>query len=395
MPSRRRQKALRDKNITHNFFSQGEPSTCSSSAEQSPSNATSLKASAKLDASMYSLKKSLIETDHRTGAEKLRTRMSALWQEKYNDLATEEAEEIHTAIETLPTILDPRSVVQGLNLAHKQIKDALSTTGVLPETFDLASLDPVAEEYDGLCKWYGLRGENQMASQAERISKLASTAECETCSTEDRLAAELDITNLNIDSKIRVPLISCLRQVQLFNMEKKFGFVAESYQALSTEDGRKPGEDVPTELQPSFRQKLNDPFKVTEPAPKSRQKKGEKKLSALEALTQLQLNLKLASEEIQDLKAINDTQDFEELPCVTPTSTYADVAIPEGIPDHVRQRFLDADFALEQMAVLVDEVKEQRLKVRSALLAWSSASQEVWYVHFEAITPIELVDRMP
>ena len=402
MPSRRN-KALRDKNITRNFFSQGEPSTRSSSAEQSHSYATNLTTAAANYASMYPLKKSLIETDHRTDAEKMRTRLSALWREKYNNLTTEEREEFDMAKETLPVISEHRSVMQALNLTHQQTEDVLRT--IADETvrreafdladFDLADLDRVTDEYNGLCKIYKDRGEGRMATLAKTISKSASIASDTTRSTENRLAAELDVLNLNIDSRVTLPLISCLRQVQLFNIEKRFGFVEDSYQVLNIEDGRKPEEDLPAELPRTFCQRLNEPFNRKGPAPKTRQKKGEKKLSGLEALAQLQRNLKLASEEIQELKATNDTQDFEELPCVSPTLTYADVPIPEDIPHHVQQRFSDADFALEQIAVLIEEATAQRVRVHNVLLAWNHASQLVWYVHFQAIAPIELVDRMP
>ena len=391
----RRQKALRDKIKTRNFFNQGEPSTRSSSAEQSHSHATSLTTttSAERQASMYSLKTPLIETDHMTVAENLRAKVYASWKAKNNSLPTEEREKVHTAIKESPLILDP----QALHLVDKQLEDLLPTADKVPwkKTFDLADLDQVAEEYDKLCQNYERRAEGQMATLAKTISKSASFASDSAFSTEDRLAAELDVLNLKIDSKITVPLFSCLRQVQLFNVEKSFGFHRESYQTLIIEDSRKQGEDVPAKLPPSFRQMLNDPFKPTELAPEPRQKKGEKKLSGLEALAQLQRNLKLASEEIKDLKATNDKQDFENLPYVPPTFTYAGVPIPEEIPDHVRQYFWDADFALKQIDVLIDEASEQRLKAHSTLQAWNSASQDIWYVHFEVITPIELVDRMP
>ena len=388
-------KAQRDSNITRDFFNQGEPST--SSAEQSHSQATTLTTSTELDASVYSLKKSLIDTDHRTGVEKLRTKMSALWKEKYNMFTAEEREKADKAIKGFSKIPDPHSVVQELNLTTKRMKDVLATMDevILNETFDLADLDQVAKQYDEQCRMYEVKEEGQMATLAETISKFASMASDTTCSNKNRLVAELDVQNLNIHINITVPLVSCLRQVQLFNMEKKFGFLNEGYQALKYRDEGKLGEGVPAYMQLSFRQRLNDPFMPTEPAPEPRQNKGEGKLSGLEALAQLQRNLKLVSEEIQELKATNDTQDFEELSCVTPALTYADVPIPEGIPDHVRQRFSDADFALEQMAIHMEEVHVLELKVRSALLAWNSAGQEVWYVHSETITPIERVDRMP
>ena len=390
---RQRKKALRDKSITQNFFNQGEPSTPSSSAKQScshatcRSHATNLPAPATSIASMYSLKKSLIETDHRTAAENVLAKVSALCNENYNNLTSEDREKVQAAIERL----DPRSALETLSLAKDQIDVVLAPGGqlLLKETFDLADLDKVAKEYDKHCQKYKIKEEGQMATLAININNLASIASDTTRSTETRLAAGLDALNFIIDSEITVPLISCLRQVQLFNMEKRFGFVEESYEALRIEDERKPGEDIPTKMPLSFHQK-NHPFKLTEPASGPREKKGEKKFSGLEALAQLQNNLKLASEEIQDLKATNDTQDFAEVVCA-----YADVPIPQAIPDHVRQRFLDADFALEQLAAIMEEASEQLLKVRSDLLAWRRAGHETWYVHLDAIAPIELVDRNP
>ena len=320
--------------------------------------------------------------------------MPPWWNKKYNDLTSEVREKVQGAIEILSLMSDPHKVLKTLDLTKDQIDIVLATGGdrlLVKETFDLADLDEVAKGYDKHCQQYKLKGENQMATLAINISSFASIASDTTRSTETRLAAKLDVLNLNIDSKITVPLISCLRQVQLFNMEKRFGFVEESYQALRIEDERKLGEDVPTEMPLSCRQMLNDLFKPTEPAPGPGQKKEEKKLSGLEALAQLQDNLKLASEEIQDLKATNDTQDFEEVPC---KMTYVGVPIPQPIPDHVHRRFLDADFGLEQMGVIMREAYKQLNKVRGALRAWSR-SHQTWYVHFEAIAPIELVDRKP
>ena len=324
--------------------------------------------------------------------------MSALWKERYANLTADARGRLRKTLESSPEFSDPRILVEKLQLVHKQMKDMPTTADDFPakETFDLNDLDEVAEKYDELCQLYQQKEEGEMAHLAELISKSASIADDTTRSTEDRLTAKLDSIIFNIRSKVTVPLTSCLRQVQLFNIEKRFGLVEESYQALSIDDRKKSGEDVPTELPLSFRQMMNDPFKPTERTPKPRRKKGKKKLSGLEALAESQRNLKLVIEEIRNIdKVTDDTENFEELQSPTPTLTYADVPIPKDIPDNVQQRFLDAQFAIEQVMTLVEEGLKQQLTVRSALLAWSSASHAVWYVHFEAITLNQLLDRRP
>ena len=320
------------------------------------------------------------------------------WDEHFDSLPSKEREENQRTLQTLDNKSDPSKVLETLNITQEQIK---SMKAAIDERqpkrpFDLAILNKVAQEYLNHCWKYKLRGASQMTTLAKTIDEFTVIASDTTRPTEKRVAAGLDVLLiLSIHSKITIPLTSCLRQVQLFKMEKRFASIEESYQALKTEDERIPEEDVPAESLLSFCQALNNSFKPTEPAPKPGKKKGKKKLRDLEAHAQLQNNLRLASEEIQDLKATNDTQDFEELPRATPVLTYASVPIPQGIPDHVRQRFLDADFALRQFMDVFKEASRTRLNVCSLLSALKTANQEVWYVHSEAITPVEPVDRMP
>ena len=340
----------------------------------------------------------MIETDHRTEDEGLlRSRLTNLLNKNRDSLTSKETELVQKALETLPDKLDPGKVVETPDVTQEQNKSIITTIDERQpkQTFDLADLDKVAEEYVKQCKKDKLYGASQMAKLAKVIDEFTVIASDTTSPTEHRLAANLSVLNLNIHTKITFPLTLCLRQVQLFNKEKRFGLIEESYPALKIEDERKPGEDVPAESLLSSCQALNNSFKPTEPAPKPDQKEGEKKISGLEALTQLQHNLKLASEEIQDLKATNDTQDFEELSDATPILTYADVPIPQAIPDHIRQRFLDADFALNQLDIVMKEASEQMPNVRSTLKALNTVSQEVWYVYSEAIAPVEPVDRAP
>lgn len=394
MPSRRKKKqALRDSAITKNFFNQANPGVCSCCAGPCHKKATSLTDLTEPDPSKCPMEYAATETNCRTGAETLRGEMISLWKDKYESLTMEQREEVLTAVssETI-TILDPHSLLKELKLAQEQMMDVPATADEPSsmKTFALDNLDEVAEEYDELCQKYKDEEERKMANLAGLVSNLASSASDTTQSTEDRLAAELDIHNVNIHSKIIVPLTSCLRQVQLFNVEKKFGFVEESYQALSNDDRKKRGEDVPAEVPLSSRQKLNNPFKPTGSTPKPRRRMGKKKIGSLEALAELQNNYKHAIKEIQDSgKTIGDIDESEELQSLTSILTYADVPVPEDIPGHVRQHFSDAEFAFEEVMEIRENLMDQLRKISSALKAWRNAGPEVWYVQFETVAPIQ------
>ncbi|CAD6591426.1 MAG: hypothetical protein ASARMPRED_005383 [Alectoria sarmentosa] len=369
MPPRRK-KELRDSILTHSFFNQGVCPCCSGRTHNH--NTSSLKP----DDPNYN-KLAEFGPDY----EKLSSVMTSSWMVKYNTLTPQEREKLHASIAMSPTIKNPKAVMQALTLAQKQMNDEPTMADDFPpmETFDLDNLDEVAKTYDGLCKGYKDEEERGMADLAGLVSNLAVTASDANRSPEDRLAAELDMHNLNIHSKITLPLTSCLRQVQLFNIEKKFGCVEESYQALCNDDKKRRGEDVPAEMPQSFRQKWNDPFKLVEAAPKPRKKKAKKRLGVDEALVELKRNCKLAMEEMQDLKkVISDAEKPIVLPSVPASFTYADVPVPEDLPDHIRQRFFDAEFAFNEVVVLQEKASQQLLKVRGVFVAWYSTNDEAW-----------------
>lgn len=387
MPPRRR-KELRDSILTQSFFNQGTCPCCSGRTHNH--NTQPLKPDdpnydkfAEFGPGKGPLKRSVIQTNHRTEYEKLSSVMTSSWIEKYKNLTPQERQKLHASIAMSPTIKNPKAVMQALTLALKQMNDEPAMADDLPpmETFDLDNLDEVAKTYDGLCKGYKDEEERGIADLAGLVSNLAVTTSDANRSPEDRLAAELDMHNLNINSKITLPLTSCLRQVQLFNIEKRFGCVEESYQALCNDDKKRRGEDVPAEMPQSFRQKWNDPFKLVGAAPKPRKKKAKKRLGVDEALVELKRNCKLAIEEMQDLKkVISDAEKPIVLPSVPASFTYADVPTPEDLPDHIRQRFFDAEFAFNEVVVLQEKASQQLLKVRSVFVAWYSTSDEAWYV---------------
>ena len=393
MAPSRHKKLMRDSMVTNSFFNQVGGGICSCCLNNSHNHATESLHSDDPDHSQLAetgrgkdpLKCSVTKINNRTGDTTFGIEMTSIWSENFNNLTPEEYQRMQASMKMQPPISNPS---EALKLAHKQMIDDAGTADQFPsiDTFDLDNLDEVAKTYDHLSKMYKDKEEHEMADLAGLIGDLAVTASDAKRPSEDRLRAELDMQILNIHSKITVPLKSCLRQVQLFNIEKRFGFVEESYQALRNDDEKQHGEDVPAELPLSFRQKLNNPFKPTEPTLKSSKKKQKKKLSGVKALTELQRNCKLAMEEMQELKkTISDAEKPIELPSMPASFTYQNVPVPEDIPDHIRQRFFDGDFAHEEVLVLQEKAHKELLRVRSAFAAWYHAGDEVWYVQFEPI----------
>lgn len=392
MPSRQK-KVQRDKALTQSFFNQaGSSDPSRNHATRSlKSDDPNLDESAEIGPGKDSLKCSVIATNHKIDGEMFNTVVS-LWKEKFKSLTYAESEMQLAASDS--DAVD-QTVNEELTLALEQMNEvgAMENQSTPMRTFDLDNLNEVAKKYHGLSKMYKDREEREMADVAKLVGDLAITTRDEQRSPEDRLAAELDIHHLNIYSEITVPLASCLAQIQLFNIEKRFGFVEESYQALSNDDMKRRGEDVLAELPLSFRQKLDNPFELTESAPKPRKTRKKKKLSVDKALVQLQRNCKLAIEEMQNLKKIiSDAEKPIELPSVPVSFTYGGVPVPKDIPDNIRRRFFDGQFAYQEVLDLQEELFDLVRHVLGALAAWCSTSHEVWYVLLEAI-PSHLVRR--
>ena len=302
--------------------------------------------------------------------------------------------ELQAAVDTQPAYSKSQAITRALQLAHKQVTGAPAIDKQSQPTtaFNLDNPDEVAEMYDRICSGYKAEEESMMAKLTGVVGDLAVTASDPERSCTDRLAAELDINVWNIHSKLNVPLSSMIRQAQLFNIEKRFGFMEENYQALANDDKKCSGEDIPVKLPSSFQQKWNNPSKLVESASKPRKKKAKKRLAGFEAVDQIQRNIKLAIEKFQELKeTISNAEKPVKLPDLPASFTYAGVLVPRDIPDDIRQRHFDAEFAyghvlgFEEYMGLQDEASQQIIQVREMLNIWANVSHEVWYVHPEAI----------
>ena len=376
----------------------------------------------------------VVETDRRIGDEVSTVTCSSCKERRINFTAAK-AQKLNAFSMSQPTVSVSVVVTQALELALKLMNDVPAMADQFPpmETFDLENLGEVAEAYDELCKKYNGIEEHEMAILSEFVGDLAVTASDANCSSADHWVAESAIQYLNLHLKITVPLTSCLCQIQLFNIEKKFGHLEESYQVLEEiyqgleesfevleenyqvldNNGMKQrGENVPAKLRLSSRQRWSSQFNLIEPMlkldekskpgnqakpvknskqskkSKPRVKTGKKLSSEIEALVELLPNCKLAIEAMQDLKeTISNAEKPVELPSLPASFRCGEVPFPKKIPAHIRQRLLDREFAIQEFAALTGKALGLLCRVRNVFAAWCSVSHEAWYVHLESNPP--------
>lgn len=387
----RGKKALRDSKVTNEFFNQVDTFVCpccdnrvrKHAIENMKPGGSSDSNPPEVDLGKVTLKCSVFGTNRWVG-QVMAVPVTSFLKEM---LTSENRQKWQSLYDTLDETPDPEAVKQALKLAYDQMNHTPAMADMFPpmDTFDMSNLKEVAKTYDILCKINENDEEHQLAKLAGRIRNLAVTAGDVKQSSDDRLAAKLDVLNLNIQSKITVPLRSCLRQVQLFNMDKKLDFVEEGMRALIYGDKKRRGEDVGGELKLSFRQKLNNPSKLMESASKQSRKRNKKKTSLDDALVKLQRNVQITTEELLLLKkTVSDAEKPSKLPSPPSSFTYEGVPVPEGIPDSINQRFFDAAFAFREVVVLRQEASMQLRRVQCTLATWYNTSQEIWYVHLKS-----------
>ena len=170
-------------------------------------------------------------------------------------------------------------------------------------------------------------------------------------------------------------LLSCIRPVQLFNVEKKFGFVEEQYASVILDDTDDPRLPAPVVPPLTLRQMMDNPEDLL---PKQEKRHREaKKLRGSELTRLFQRNCKEMIEMARSNKeAINDK------PAGTPSPPlkfeYAHAEVPANIPTRIRQRLFDLEFISVNVGGLVPVVDKQRSYVRTVIQYWFSTSPEAW-----------------
>ncbi|KAL6714836.1 hypothetical protein ACLMJK_007096 [Lecanora helva] len=259
-------------------------------------------------------------------------------------------------------------------------------------SYDLGHLDDVVTEYD---KAY-LMCEQIEEPETQELSDLVFA---ETSSSDHRLnLMQRSVGNswnriLCLNEITVNTMQSFYRKMRLFNVEKRFGFLAEELKEIVNhswvDEGDDPKKVLPKALTQSCRQLFDNPENLL---PLCLDKRELEKVRFRDMLKQKQKkpNRSLLSpldtyqqrfKELVELVTAENKRDYVKPTGVESSSKQAadiDFGLDPKIPKRIRQRLFDLDFVTEEIEVLTPVVVQQRDKVRSNLKYWSAASPETW-----------------
>ncbi|MCJ1346316.1 hypothetical protein MMC31_004531 [Peltigera leucophlebia] len=166
---------------------------------------------------------------------------------------------------------------------------------------------------------------------------------------------------------------SASQKMQLFNLEKRFGFFREDTRGIIAQAESWSGRKLEREPR-SLRQLFNDPMALIE---KDSPTETQKPADLVAALSDFRRLSKLA---LQDVQAFNQIFACEEakLPGPPTTAPYGGCRLPDIVPERIRKSAWDLQLIKEDMVNLRDRLVPLRERVRDAMIIWMTASSAVW-----------------
>lgn len=177
--------------------------------------------------------------------------------------------------------------------------------------------------------------------------------------------------DVELDERMETVASAC-RSVQLFNIDKRFGFCKEDTRQLVAQAGSWSGRKL--ERAPkTLRQIFNDPMCLLEAdAPTKMQKRPEATNSVV--LSKFRRLSKLALQDVQKII----TEENAELSLIPTTAIYRGCRLPDTVPEKIRQSVCDLQFIKESMTSLQEQLLPVRETVRDAMLIWITAGRAAW-----------------
>ena len=207
-------------------------------------------------------------------------------------------------------------------------------------------------------------------------------------------------------------ILTCIRPLQLFNVEKRFGFVEESFAVVDTINQSEPGISE-RELPMSFRQMFNDPasaaVKVVSRLPLKQKGEVQGKIKGKKddksATKEKKKVPSLIKEKRQELEAViarvtdavalykqsceeatkmveNASNDIKNkrvrLPKLPKRFQYMGADVPVDIPKEIRRSLFDLDFLEKDIIEQLTLVSAQYSKATSVIGYWFNTSPEAW-----------------
>lgn len=176
-------------------------------------------------------------------------------------------------------------------------------------------------------------------------------------------------------------LDSMLCHMQIFNAEKRFGFVDEQYLEIKRQQAARHGkvfDSKPFRVNMAV-PKFYQPRKARKPNRKESEKQQRQKKTGIgPALTDFEQHWKATVKDVQAVfQGVNDKP--AKLPTSPPENlTFYSLKLPEGLPQHIRQAIQDLEFLLHEIYPMREGISKQRDNVRDNLMAWLACDSEAW-----------------
>ena len=168
---------------------------------------------------------------------------------------------------------------------------------------------------------------------------------------------------------------SACRSVELFNLDKRFGFSEEDTRQIVAQAESWSGRKLDREPK-TLRQIFNDPMSLLEADTPTKMEKRPKSTNFV-ALLKFRRLSKLALQDVQAVQKIV-TEKSAELPLVPTTAMFRGCLLSDTVPEKIRQSAYDLQFIKENMMDLHDQLLLLRETIRDAMLIWITAGSAAW-----------------
>lgn len=251
-------------------------------------------------------------------------------------------------------------------------------------TFDLSYLEKIEERYEDAWRKYDCQEDahkneivqNEMNEDNHIAYEVAGISASE---RPERVLHSSMYSQLCFNNR---SIAGFLRQLRLFLVEKRWGFVEESFGSIISHQLKEPGPPWLKEQPMSLRQMFGDPEKLVEIEKKAKAKKHPtqpklKRFNAPDAITAIR---EIFKEMVQWLRAELATMSDKptQIPSLPKTFECDGLEFANSLPRYIRQMIFDLAYLFEQIVDLDGIVKAQVEHVKNILSVWFRTGKEAW-----------------
>ena len=262
--------------------------------------------------------------------------------------------------------------LDGACTVDKSDEPEVASQSEVSDTFELEELDEFVAQYDEVYEDCASIEEDLIDSIGEKAGAAMEEHDGAANVTTARVKAILHKqrrTNALIDSYI------CT--VQFFNIDKKFNFIIEAFEAIARQHEARHGEESPPFALPTLTQKFNDPIGLL--MDESKENREPRPRKHLDAETAMLSTKRLCVLAIKDIKAVNraiSDRDYHVTLIDNAATTLS--RMPASIPEYIRQAISDFEFLYVEIVNLREKTMWLRDQIRCTMIIWMGTSREAW-----------------